>query len=370
MRIGVPKEIKTQEYRVGMTPAGVKILTSRGHTVLVEQGAGLGSGLPDEQYVKAGAQIVATKEEVWGGADMVVKVKEPIAPEFPLMRKDLLLFTYLHLAAAAELGKELLNRGVNGVAYETLEPTPGDLPLLTPMSAVAGRMSVQAGAAYLEREKGGKGVLLGGVPGVKRGRVTIIGGGVVGQNAARIAMGFGASVTVLDVNLKTLAYIDDVYNGRIHTQYSDPINIERAVLDSDLVIGGVLIAGARAPRLVTAKMVKEMEAGSVIVDVSIDQGGCVETARPTTHDNPTYVVDDVIHYGVANMPGAVPRTSTYALTNATISYVTRLADKGLEKAIADEPFIVSGLNTYKGTVPHKAVAEALSVPFAQYRSAH
>jgi alanine dehydrogenase len=370
MRIGVPKEIKTQEYRVGMTPAGVAILTHRGHTVLVEQGAGLGSGLSDEQYVKAGAKIVPTKEDVWGGADMVVKVKEPIAPEFPLMRKDLLLFTYLHLAAAQELGKELLNRGVNGVAYETLEPHPGDLPLLTPMSAVAGRMSVQAGAAYLEREKGGKGVLLGGVPGVKRGNVVIIGGGVVGQNAARIAMGLGAQVTVLDVNLKTLAYIDDVYEGRIETMYSDPLNIESAVAQADLVVGAVLIAGARAPRLVTAKMVKEMEAGSVIVDVSIDQGGCVETARPTTHDNPTYVVDGVIHYGVANMPGAVPRTSTFALTNATISYVTRLADKGLEKAIADEPFMVTGLNTYKGTVPHKAVAEALNVPFTAYRSAH
>jgi alanine dehydrogenase len=370
MRIGVPKEIKTQEYRVGMTPAGVKILTDRGHTVLVEQGAGLGSGLSDDAYAKAGATLVPTKEDVWGGADMIVKVKEPIAPEFPLMKKDLLLFTYLHLAAAHELGKELLARGVNGVAYETLEPTPGDLPLLTPMSAVAGRMAVQAGAAYLEREKGGKGVLLGGVPGVKRGKVVVIGGGVVGQNAARIAMGFGASTTVLDVNLKTLAYIDDVYEGRIHTQYSDPLNIEAAVVSADLVIGAVLIAGARAPRLVTAKHVKEMEAGSVIVDVSIDQGGCVETARPTTHDNPTYVVDDVIHYGVANMPGAVPRTSTFALTNATISYVARLADKGLEKAIADEPYFVTGVNTYKGTVPHKAVAEALGVPYAPYRSHH
>jgi alanine dehydrogenase len=235
------------------------------------------------------------------------------------------------------------------------------------MSAVAGRMSVQAGASALEREKGGKGVLLGGVPGVQRGKVVIIGGGVVGQNAARIAMGFGASVTVLDVNLKTLAYIDDVYEGRIETQYSDPYNIEAAVVKADLVIGAVLIAGARAPRLVTAKMVKEMEAGSVIVDVSIDQGGCVETAHATTHANPTYVVDDVIHYGVANMPGAVPRTSTFALTNATISYVTRLADKGLEKACADEPYIISGVNTYKGGVPHKAVAEALGVPFAPFK---
>ncbi len=245
MRIGVPKEIKTQEFRVGMTPAGVAILKQRGHTVLVEHNAGVGSSIADEAYVAAGATIVNSADEVWGQADMVVKVKEPIAPEFPRMRKDLLLFTYLHLAAAHELAKELLNRGVNGVAYETLEPTPGDLPLLTPMSAVAGRMAVQAGATYLEREKGGKGVLLGGVPGVKRGRVTIIGGGVVGANACKMAVGIGANVTVLDVNLKTLAYLDDIYAGRISTQYSDPLSIERAALESDLVIGAVLIA-ARA----------------------------------------------------------------------------------------------------------------------------
>jgi alanine dehydrogenase len=299
---------------------------------------------------------------------MIVKVKEPIAPEFPLMRKGQLLFTYLHLAAAQELGAELLKREVNSVAYETIEPTPGDLPLLTPMSAVAGRMAVQAGATYLERERGGKGILLGGVPGVRRGRIAIIGGGVVGANAARVAMGFGATVTVLDVNLKTLADLDDVYTGRIHTLYSDPVNIEATVVQSDLVIGAVLIAGARAPRLVTEQMVKDMEPGSVIVDVSIDQGGCVETARPTTHDNPTYVVDDVIHYMVANMPGAVPKTSTYALTNATIPYVLRLANNGLEGAIAKDPVFISGLNTYKGTVPHAAVAEALSVPHVPYKS--
>lgn len=367
MRIGVPKEIKTQEFRVGMTPSGVAILAARGHTILVEQNAGVGSSIPDEAYVKAGAKIVTTREEIWE-ADMVVKVKEPIAPEFALMRKDLLLFTYLHLAAAHELGKELLNRGVNGVAYETIEPTPGDLPLLTPMSAVAGRMSVQAGATYLERERGGKGVLLGGVPGVKRGRVTVIGGGVVGANAVKMAVGLGANVTVLDVNLKTLAYLDDIYAGRVSTQFSNPLSIEAAVLESDLVIGAVLLAGARAPRLVTESMIKNMEHGSVIVDVSIDQGGCVETARPTYHDNPTYVVHDVIHYMVANMPGAVPRTSTYALTNATINYVVKLADNGLEKAIASTPHIVSGLNTYKGTVPHAAVAEALGVTHTPFRA--
>jgi alanine dehydrogenase len=368
MRIGVPKEIKTQEFRVGMTPSGVATLAARGHQVLVEQGAGVGSSIPDEAFVKAGATIVATREEVWGGADMVVKVKEPIAPEFGLMRKDQLLFTYLHLAAAHELGRELLARGVNSVAYETIEPSPGNLPLLTPMSAVAGRMAVQAGATHLERERGGKGVLLGGVPGVRRGRVVIIGGGVVGANAARIAIGLGAHVTVMDVNLKTLAYLDDIYEGRISTQYSDPLHIAQAVHEADLVIGAVLIAGARAPRLVTEEMIKQMEAGSVVVDVSIDQGGCIETARATTHDKPTYVLHDVIHYGVANMPGAVPRTSTYALTNATIPFVTRLADRGLEAAVMDQPWMVSGINTYKGEVPHPAVAEALGVPVAPFRA--
>jgi len=366
MRIGVPKEIKTQEYRVGMTPAGVLMLTQRGHAVLVEQGAGVGSGITDEEYVKAGATIVASKEQVWGEAEMVVKVKEPIATEFPLMKRDLILFTYLHLAAAQELGKELLERGVNSVAYETIEPEPGVLPLLTPMSAVAGRMSVQAGAHHLERERGGKGVLLGGVPGVRRGKVAVIGGGVVGSNAARIAIGLGAQVTVLDINLTTLAYLDDIYEGRIITQYSDPHSIAAAVTEADLVIGGVLIAGARAPRLVTEDLVARMQPGSVIVDVSIDQGGCVATARPTTHDNPTYVVHDVIHYMVANMPGAVPRTSTFALTNATIPYVLRLANNGLEGAIAKDPVFISGLNTYKGTVPHPAVAGALGVTHAPY----
>ncbi len=366
MRIGVPKEIKTQEFRVGMTPSGVATLVARGHEILVEQGAGLGSSIPDEAYIKAGAKIVPGREDVWGRADMVVKVKEPIAPEFPLMRKDQLLFTYLHLAAAQELGKQLIERGVNSIAYETIEPNPGNLPLLTPMSAVAGRMSVQAGATHLEREKGGKGVLLGGVPGVRRGRVLIIGGGVVGANAARIAIGLGAHVTVMDVNLKTLAYLDDIYEGRITTQYSDPLAIAQAVAEADLVIGAVLIAGARAPRLVTEQMIKSMEPGSVVVDVSIDQGGCIETARPTTHDKPTYVVHDVIHYGVANMPGAVPRTSTYALTNATIPFVTKLADRGLEGAVKAEPWMVSGINTYKGTVPHPAVAEALEVKYTPF----
>lgn len=367
MLVGVPKEIKSQEFRVGLTPAGAKTLTESGHGVLIEASAGVGSSLSDDEYRRAGAEIVSSREEVWARADMIVKVKEPISPEFPLMREGQLLFTYLHLAAAQELGSELIARGVNAVAYETIEPAPGKLPLLTPMSAVAGRMAVQAGATFLERERGGKGILLGGVPGVKRGRVTIIGGGIVGANAVRIAVGLGAQVTVLDVNRDTLAYLDDIYEGRVQTLHSDPHTIEESVAQTDLLIGAVLVAGARAPRLVTEAMVAQMEPGSVIVDVSVDQGGCVETCRPTTHERPTYVVHDVVHYCVANMPGAVPRTSTFALTNATIRYVKTLADKGLEAAAADAPVFVTGINTYRGTVPHPAVAEALGVahtPFA------
>lgn len=361
MIIGVPKEIKTQEYRVGMTPAGVATLVTGGHTVLVQQGAGLGSSIPDEAYVKAGAEIVPNQADVWQRGEMVVKVKEPIEPEFELMREGQLLFTYLHLAAAQELGKVMLERGVNGVAYETIEDEDGDLPLLTPMSAVAGRMAVQAGAMYLERERGGKGILLGGVPGVHRGRVAIIGGGIVGANAARMAIGLGARVTVLDIKADTLAYLDDIYEGRISTLHSNPHTVEEVVCEADLVVGAVLVAGARAPRLVTEPMIKRMEPGSVIVDVAVDQGGCVETCKPTTHENPTYRVHDVIHYCVANMPGAVPRTSTYALTNATIRYVKTLADKGLIEAAKADKGVELGINTYKGTCPHAAVAEALGV---------
>ena len=361
MIIGVPKEIKTLEFRVGMRPAGVMTVINDGHKVMVEAGAGVGSGFDDDTYRAVGAEIVDSADEVWQRADMIVKVKEPIEPEFPRMREGLLLFTYLHLAACQELGAELLKRGVNGVAYETIETSPGNLPLLTPMSAVAGRMAVQAGAMNLERERGGKGVLLGGVPGVMRGSVTIVGGGIVGANALTMAVGLGAKVTVLDINRRTLAYLDDIYGSRIQTLYSDPVTIAESVAGADLVVGAVLLAGARAPQLVTREMIKTMEAGSVIVDVSVDQGGCVETCRPTTHQDPTYVVDDVIHYCVANMPGAVPRTSTFALTNATVSYVRELAGKGLEKAASDNPAIALGINTYKGGVPHPAVAEALGV---------
>jgi alanine dehydrogenase len=367
MRVGVPKEIKSQESRVGLTPAGAKILKGGGHEVMIERSAGEGSGISDDEYRRAGATIVDAREEIWARADMIVKVKEPIAPEFTLMREGQLLFTYLHLAAAQELGAVLIERGVNAVAYETIETGRGELPLLMPMSAVAGRMSVQAGATALESARGGKGILLGGVPGVKRGSVTVVGGGIVGANAVRIAMGLGAHVTVLDISQKTLAYLDDIYEGRIETLYSDPHTIEASVVQADLVIGAVLVAGARAPRLVTEAMVAQMEPGSVIVDVSVDQGGCVETSRPTTHENPTYRVPNVIHYCVSNMPGAVPRTSTFALTNATIPYVKRLADQGLEAAAAGDPAVVKGINTYRGTVPHPAVAEALGVehvPFA------
>jgi alanine dehydrogenase len=367
MIVGVPTEIKTREYRIGMIPAGVRILTSRGHTVLVQQNAGIGAGLTDDDYVKAGAQIVGTKEEVWKRAEMIVKVKEPLPPEYPLMREGQVIYTYLHLAAAPELGHEMLKRRVDGVAYETIESPDGRLPLLQPMSAVAGRMAVQVGATYLEREKGGKGVLLGGVPGVRRGKVVIIGGGVVGQNAARIAMGFGAQVTVLDVNQNVLGYLDDIYQGRIHTLYSDPVTVEESVRTADLVVGAVLVTGARAPRLVTEDMVRKMEPGSVIVDVAVDQGGCVETCKPTTHDNPTYLVHDVVHYAVANMPGAVARTSTFALANATIGYARVLADHGLVKAAKEDRGLERGINTFRGACPHAAVAGALGVehkPFA------
>jgi len=363
MRIGVPTEIKTKEFRVGLTPAGAATLSKLGHQVMIERGAGLGSGLSDEEYQKAGAEIVADRADVWGRADMVVKVKEPIAPEFPLMREGQILFTYLHLAAAQELGAELLKRRVSGVAYETIETPDGKLPLLTPMSAVAGRMAVQAGASFLEKERGGKGILLGGVPGVRRGQVIIIGGGVVGANAARVAIGLGARVTVLDIDQQVLTYLDDIYEGRVHTLYSDPFTLEAAIAKADLVIGAVLVAGARAPRLVTESMIKSMEPGSVIVDVAVDQGGCVETCKPTTHEDPTYLVHGVIHYCVANMPGAVPRTSTFALTNATMPYIKALAQKGLARAAKEDPAIALGVNTYRGAVTHPAVAEALGQPY-------
>jgi alanine dehydrogenase len=357
VRIGVPTEIKNNENRVALTPAGAMALVRAGHTVLVQQGAGLGSGMTDEEYAQAGARIVPTAADAWA-CEMVVKVKEPLPAEYGFLRGDLVLFTYLHLAADAQLTKALLDSGVTGVAYETIQLPDGSLPLLTPMSEIAGRMSVQAGAKYLEKPHGGRGVLLGGVPGVPPADVVVIGGGVSGTHAAKMALGLGAQVQVLDINLDRLRYLDDVLHGRFITQMSSPLNVARAVAAADLVIGAVLIAGARAPRLVTREMVASMKKGAVIVDISIDQGGCIETIRATTHSDPVYEVDGVLHYGVANIPGAVPRTSTFALNNATLPYMLRLAAKGVDRAMAEDPALALGLNVRGGQLTHEAVAAA------------
>jgi alanine dehydrogenase len=357
MQIGVPKEIKTREYRVGVTPAGVRLLVASGHRVLVERGAGEGSGISDEQYVQAGAAIVAAAADTWG-ADMVVKVKEPLPAEYPFFRDGLVLYTYLHLAAEPALTRELLRRRVAAVAYETIQTADGRLPLLRPMSEVAGRMAEQVGASCLEKERGGKGVLLGGVPGTRRGRVVILGGGVVGRNAATIAVGMGAQVTVLDVRAKSMGYLEDVFGSSIETLYSNPHNVEETVRRADLVVGAVLIPGAVAPKLVTEALVGEMEKGSVVVDVAVDQGGCIETCRPTTHDHPTYEVSGVIHYCVPNMPGAVAQTSTWALSNVTIEYAQQIADLGLARAVAGDPALARGVNTFAGEVTCAPVAEA------------
>jgi alanine dehydrogenase len=354
--VGVPKELKTREYRVGMTPAGVRSLTSRGHVVLFERGAGDGSGIADAEYVAKGATLVDAAG-VWG-AQMVVKVKEPLPGEHRYFRKDLILYTYLHLAAEAELTKKLVSAGVAAIAYETIELADGKLPLLRPMSEVAGRMAVQVGATCLEKERGGKGVLLGGVPGTRRGRVVILGGGVVGRNAATIAVGLGAQVTVLDIRADTMAYLEDVFGGAIETLYSNPTNIEETVARADLVIGAVLIHGAAAPKLVTGQLVGKMEKGSVIVDVAVDQGGCIDTCRPTNHDQPTYEVSGVVHYCVPNMPGAVPQTSTWALTNVTIPYAVKIAEQGLAAAAQQDDALMRGLNTYGGHVTYEPVARA------------
>ena len=363
MIIGVPKEIKDNEYRVAVTPGGVEMLRQHGHRVLVQAGAGEGSGFSDEEYARSGAEILPTAAEVWNNAEMIMKVKEPRPQEYGFLREDLLLFTYLHLAAEEELTHELLKRKVAAVAYETVELADGRLPLLTPMSEVAGRMAVQVGAHYLEKAHGGRGKLLGGVAGVRPAQVTIIGGGVVGTNAAKIALGMGAHVVIIDKNIDRLRYLEDVLHGSLATLASNPLNIANAVQRADLLIGAVLIHGARAPKLVTREMVSTMKPGSVIVDVAIDQGGCVETSKPTTHSNPTYEVDGVIHYGVTNMPGAVPRTSTYALSNATLPYALLLADHGLEEAVRRNAALAKGVNTYKGAVTYPAVAEAFGLEY-------
>jgi len=358
MIIGIPKEIKTLENRVAMTPGAVESLARYGHEVLVEAGAGLGSGLTDEEYTAAGAKLVSAAD-AWG-AQMVIKVKEPLESEYRFLRKDLLLFTYLHLAAAESLTTALLEAGTTSVAYETVESADGTLPLLTPMSEVAGRMATQVGAHYLEKTQGGQGILLGGVPGVYPAEVLVIGGGVVGTNAARIAMGMGARVTILDLSHSRLQYLDDVFQGRITTMMSTEPNIRQMIQRADLVIGAVLLPGAKAPKLITRDMLPMMKNGSVIVDVAVDQGGCIETTHATTHDNPVYEIDGVVHYGVANMPGAVPRTSTFALVNQTAPYALRLAAKGLD-ALKDDPGLALGLNTWNGRLTCPAVGEAFGL---------
>ena len=358
MIIGVPKEIKDHEARVGITPAGVKALSEAGHKVLVETHAGAQSGFPDHEYQDAGAEIVGDAGYAWGKADTVVKVKEPIEQEYAYFREGLVLFTYLHLAPLPGLTDRLLESKVTGIAYETVRDKQGTLPLLTPMSEVAGRMSVQVGAAYLEKEHGGRGILLGGVPGVPPAHVTIIGGGIVGTNAARIALGFGAKVTLVDLNLNRLREIDDIFNGRVYTLASNSYNLGHATHEADLVIGAVLIPGATAPKIVTHAMVSRMRKGAVIVDVAIDQGGCVETARPTSHSDPSYTVDGVVHYCVTNMPGAVPHTSTLALTNATFPYLLRIANLGTREALKRDPGFADGLNTWMGSLTHRGVAES------------
>ena len=369
MIIGIPKEIKNNENRVAITPAGVVALKKSGHQVLIEQGAGLGSGFEDADYKAAGAEILVEAKDVWGKADMVMKVKEPISSEYGYFRKGLVLFTYLHLAAEPKLAKALVDSGVTAIAYETVEVNR-TLPLLTPMSEVAGRMASQIGAQFLEKSKGGKGILLSGVPGVKRGKVTIIGGGVVGTNAAKIAVGLGADVTLIDLSAERLRQLDDQFGKDIQTLMSNPLNIAEAVKDSDLVIGAVLIPGAKAPKLVTEEMIKSMSPGSVVVDVAIDQGGIIETVdKITTHDDPTYTKHGVVHYAVANMPGAVPRTSTIGLTNVTMPYALQIANKGVEQAVAENQALALGVNVANGSITYKAVARDLGYEYVPVEDA-
>jgi alanine dehydrogenase len=361
--VGLPKEIKDNEYRVGLTPAGVRALSDAGHQVTVEKSAGEGSGFEDALYQKAGGKIIDSADDVWANAQMIVKVKEPIAPEYPRMREGQLLFTYLHLAPDRELTSQLLKRNVTGIAYETITDRKGTLPLLTPMSEVAGRMAIQVGAHYLEKMAGGRGILLGGVPGVPAARVVIIGGGVVGTNAAKIAVGMGSHVTIIDNNLDRLRELDDIFLSKISTLASSAYMIHDAISSADLIVGAVLVPGAAAPQLVTRNMLKDVPNGAVIVDVAVDQGGCIETTRPTTHSNPTYYVEGVLHYCVANMPGAVPRTSTFALTNATLPYTLKIANQGFYEAISSDPGLREGVNTFAGHCTYQAVAEAQGLPY-------
>jgi len=363
VKVGVPKEIKTLEFRVGMTPAGVRELVHDGHEVVVETNAGLGIGMSDADYEKAGAEVAATAKDVFDAAEMIIKVKEPQLSECAMLRDDQILFTYLHLAADPAQTKALVDSGTTAIAYETVTAADGSLPLLTPMSEVAGRLAIQSGAYHLQKANGGRGVLLGGVPGVAPGNVIIIGGGVSGTNAADMAIGLGADVTILDRSLPRLREIDDIWGGRIHTVYSTKHAIDDLVPQADLVVGAVLIAGAAAPKLVTKQNVTDMHSGSVMVDISIDQGGCFETSRPTTHAEPTYVVDEVVHYCVTNMPGAVPRTSTFALTNATLPFVKALANLGWREALLRDPHLANGLNVHAGHINYEAVAHDLGYEY-------
>ncbi|MCH5248090.1 MAG: alanine dehydrogenase [Muribaculaceae bacterium] len=363
MKIGVPKEIKNNENRVGLTPAGVKELSSKGHELYVQHTAGDGSGFSDDEYVAAGAKILPTIEDVYATADMIVKVKEPIAPEYPLVKKGQLLFTYFHFASDEELTKAMMKSGATCIAYETVRDKSGALPLLIPMSEVAGRMSVQEGARFLEKPQGGKGILIGGVPGVKPAKVLILGAGVVGRNAAMMAAGLGADVTITDISLPVLRHINEVMPKNVKTLYSSKHNITQELPTTDLIIGSVLIPGAKAPKLLTKDMLQYMKPGSVAVDVAIDQGGCFETSKPTTHSDPTYVVDGVVHYAVANIPGAVPYTSTLALTNATLPYAIKLADKGWKEACKEDPGLAQGVNMVDGKITFKGVAEAWDLPY-------
>ncbi|MBK7907802.1 MAG: alanine dehydrogenase [Gemmatimonadetes bacterium] len=363
MKIGIPKEIKTNENRVSLVPAGAEALVAAGHTVYVEQSAGEGSGFTDEQYTSVGAKILPTADAVWKEAEMIIKVKEPIAVEWPRMRKGQTIFTYFHFAADEKLTKAHMDSGATCIAYETVELANRDLPLLIPMSEVAGRMAVQEGAKYLEKLYGGRGVLLGGVPGVPPAKVVILGGGIVGVNAAKMAAGLGAKVIILDTSLPRLRYLSDVMPANVQLIYSNRANILEAIASADLVVGGVLLPGAKAPKLIRKEDLKTMRPGSVIVDVAIDQGGCVETIKATTHENPVYTVDGIIHYGVANMPGGVPRTSTLALTNATLPYALKLANKGWKQALREDPALVKGLNVVDGKITYQGVAEAFGMEY-------
>ncbi|WP_109995236.1 alanine dehydrogenase [Salinisphaera sp. LB1] len=363
MQVGVPKEIKPAEARVGLTPAGARELIGHGHRVFIETGAGAAAGFADDAYTAQGAEILDSAEAVFETADLIVKVKEPQPVEYRRLRENQILFTYLHLAPDAEQTRGLMDAGCIAIAYETVTGVHGGLPLLSPMSEVAGRLSVQAGAAALENVAGGAGVLLGGVPGVPPAKVTVVGGGVVGTNALRMATGLGADVTVLDKSIDRLRELDDAYGNRLTTLYSNTDNLERAITEADLVIGAVLLPGAAAPKLVTREMIAGMRPGSAVVDVAIDQGGCFETSRPTSHAEPTYTVDDVVHYCVTNMPGCVARTSTFALTNATLPYVLQLADKGYKQALTDNPHLAAGLNVHRGVVTHQAVAANLGLDY-------